>query len=320
MVRTLILYESKYGFTEKIAKNLALILGPARCCRTLQFNEDSKNYESVIICTPIYSESVDNDVLEYVLKNAEWIREKKVVLICTCIQENMEDKYLKPLRDILGDSVISQYSIGGELTLGKLSKNDYALIKEFCNNTGLPFKDYKVFDTHKFDEVSMNIKRIKDKGKNVMETHKLKGYIDDFIEKHNTCALATGHDNNVRVTPIEYLYMNDCLYIISEGGEKFINLINNPNVSICIYDSYKNMNELAGMQIMGTSEMIKIGSDEYISVLTKKGLKYENIMALPISLNLIKVNIKLVEFLWSGFVKLGYDAKQILGNCDLEKI
>lgn len=76
--------------------------------------------------------------------------------------------------------------------------------------------------------------------------------IDDFIKKHNTCAMATGHDERVRATPLEY-----------------------------------------------------------ISVLTQKGLNYSNITALPVNLNMIKINIKKIEFLWSQFDKLGYDKKQI---------
>lgn len=65
---------------------------------------------------------------------------------------------------------------------------------------------------------------------------------------------------------------------------------------------------------MGDAEIIDIGSDEYISVLTQRNLKYEKISALPVALNLIKINIKKIEFLWSEFAKLGYDAKQILNK------
>lgn len=67
------------------------------------------------------------------------------------------------------------------------------------------------------------------------------------LKNHNTCALASAHDGSVRATPVEYVYMDKCMYIISEGGEKFLNILFNLNVSVAIYDAYKNMNELAGM-------------------------------------------------------------------------
>ena len=102
MVKTLILYQSKYGFTEMIAKSLSLVLGPAKYCKTSELKGNYNDFEVVVICTPVYSEVVDNNILEYVTKNADWLKQKKVVLICICLAENRADHYLKPLKNILG--------------------------------------------------------------------------------------------------------------------------------------------------------------------------------------------------------------------------
>ena len=59
--------------------------------------------------------------------------------------------------------------------------------------------------------------------------------IEKFIKSHNTCALATGYDDKIRCTPIEYLYLTGMFYIISEGGEKFANIMLNKNVSLSIF-------------------------------------------------------------------------------------
>ncbi len=96
--------------------------------------------------------------------------------------------------------------------------------------------------------------------------------------------------------------------------KKFANLILNKNVSLCIYDEYKGMNELAGMQISGEAELIGIGNDEYISVIQRKGLDSNKISSMSISLNMIKITIKKIEFLWSEFAKMGYDIKQVVTN------
>jgi hypothetical protein len=69
---------------------------------------------------------------------------------------------------------------------------------------------------------------------------------------------------------------------------------------------------LAGMQISGTAEVIEMVSEEYKFILGKRKLDYEKILSLPMDLNLLKIEIGKVEFLWSGFGKLGYDVKQIL--------
>lgn len=281
MVRTLILYESKNGFTEKTAKKLALALGPAKYFRASEFKGDNHIYDVIILCVPVYNTGADNKMIQYTYENSHWIKQKKVILLFNYLKENKEEKYLKTLKNILGQSVVYESSV----------------------SSGITKKD--------FGELALSIKKIKDTGNKIMEDNMLKLYIDDFIKKHNTCALATGHDERVRATPLEYVFMGKCLYIISEGGEKFINILINKNVSVCIYDTFKKMHDLAGMQIMGTAEIIDTGSNEYISVITQKGLNYSNINALPVNLNMIKINIKKIEFLWSQFDKLGYDTKQI---------
>ena len=318
MVKTLILYESKYGFTKFIAKRLALILGPSRYCSINEFKEEYKNFEVVVICTPIYSETVNSNILKFVQENVNWLEQKKVILLCTCLAKNMSEEYLKPLKNILGKSVKLHSSICGELILNKLSKVDFDLLEKFSNSTGFPFNDYRLFNRNEFDMLALEIKKIKDIGNKIIEDKTLKVYIYDFIKGHNTCILATGYGDRVRATPIEYIFIGEHLYMLSEGGEKFANILLNPKVSIGINDPYTNMSELAGMQIRGSAEIIAIGSEEYISVLKQKNLNYENLLSLPIALNLIKIDITKVEFLWSEFTKLGYDAKQILEYSSLE--
>lgn len=312
MVRTLILYESRYGFTKMVAKNLALILGPAKYCRVTELESSSKDCDVLVICVPVYLEMPDCSILEYLSENADWIKRKKVVILCTCLAVTNEAQYLKPLKEILGQSIVFHAVIPGELVIEKLSSSDCVQIKQFCSHTGLEFTNYKLFNKEKFIELALNIKKIKDQGKNIISENNLKQYIDKFINERNTCVLATGHKERVRATPIEYVYKDNAFYILSEGGEKFSNILLNPNVSIGIFDEYKNMNQLGGMQIKGTAEIINIGNDEYISVLMQKKLNYEKIKALSVNLNMIKINISVIEFIWSEFNQMGYDTKQIL--------
>lgn len=61
----------------------------------------------------------------------------------------------------------------------------------------------------------------KDKGAVHMEPAALREKIDAFLHAHNTGALATADCRLVRCTPIEYDYVDGCLYLFSEGGLKF---------------------------------------------------------------------------------------------------
>lgn len=80
--------------------------------------------------------------------------------------------------------------------------------------------------------------------------------ITEYINANNTCALATGADNFVRNTPIEYSYHDGCFWMFSEGGKKFIGLEKNPNVCIAIFDKYTGFGSLKGLQVMGTASIV----------------------------------------------------------------
>jgi menaquinone-dependent protoporphyrinogen IX oxidase/uncharacterized pyridoxamine 5'-phosphate oxidase family protein len=312
MVKTLILYESRYGSTEIISKDLALILGPAKICRVSEFSGNISDFEFVVICSPVYSETIDERILSFVRENAGILSQRKVALLCVCIAESLAGRYLEPISSLLGDSVVLQSAAGGEINMDKLSSCDRTLVEGFFKNSGTSQGGFSSSDRTSVVELALRIKALKDEGNSRIDEELLKEHIEDFLTKHNTCVLATGQVDRIRATPIEYMFIGGYIYMLSEGGEKFANIILNTNVSIGICDPYKSMSDLAGMQISGTAEVIEMVSEEYKFILGKRKLDYEKILSLPMALNLFKIEIRKVEFLWSGFSKLGYDVKQIL--------
>ena len=69
-------------------------------------------------------------------------------------------------------------------------------------------------------------------------------HIRNFIRNHNTCGFATGTGDYVRCTPIEYTFMNDEFWFVSEGGSKFIGLEKNKNVALAIFEYYGDVREV----------------------------------------------------------------------------
>lgn len=145
-----------------------------------------------------------------------------------------------------------------------------------------------------------------------MESGALFAEMEKFIQAHNTCALATGFDNFVRCTPIEYNYKDRKFWLLSEGGQKFYALSYNKGVCLAIYDGFSGFDRLGGMQVTGTAELVKPWSDEYLDVLVFKKLSTENLKKLPQTLYLIKVTPTRIDYLWSGFKALGFDLRQHL--------
>jgi uncharacterized protein YhbP (UPF0306 family) len=167
------------------------------------------------------------------------------------------------------------------------------------------------YDQNEIIEYSLKLKSFKEKLAVPIDKNKLKLVINEFLSSHNTCTLATCHLNSVRSTPIEYNYLNGHLYLLSEGGEKFANLLLNNNVSVSIYEDYTGMNTLKGMQIKGYASLIE-DDEEYDSVLKFKGLNIDLIRSMPVKINMIKITIDKIEFLNSKFKIEGADTKQII--------
>lgn len=306
MNNTYIVYESKYGCTQDIAKNLAMILGPAKYCTTGQWNKEYETSDFIVIGSPIYYEQVDQKIYDFVKKNIDWLQHRKVSLFCVSLMSQGAEKYLEPLKDILGECVVSMKALGGRLELSKLDAQDFWSMQNFSRTYGFSFKDKDQYDIKQIIDYGLSIKKERDCYVEIPKKE-LKTYVEQFLLEHNTCTLCSGYNRLVRGTPIEYTYKEGYLYLLSEGGTKFANLLLNEQVSIAVYEVYTGMNNLAGMQITGSAQIIEDDSKDYRLFMVEKGIE-EN--QLPSPLHLIKIKIEKVEFLWFEFKKMGYGIKQ----------
>jgi len=311
MLKTLIIYSSKYGSTRNAAKIIALVTGPATYISVKEFKPEHKGFDFIIIGSPIYQEKIEPSLMEFLNENREWLKEKQVSLFCLCLEKNRGLAELTELQDFIKVKALSLDAIGGRLIIDDLDEKDHGMIKEFFGKVKLPFKDV---DFYKLDEVvnySLKLKSLKDSMMVPVEEGRLRVAVEEFLIKHNTCTLATGHADKVRSTPIEYYYRDGNFYLLSEGGEKFANILLNENVSMSVYENYTGMNSLAGMQITGKAFMVEEEDNEYSNILKLKGLNLKDIKSMPVKMNMIKITIEKVEFLNSKFKIENADAKQI---------
>jgi len=134
----------------------------------------------------------------------------------------------------------------------------------------------------------------------------------NFITAHHICALATGSEDFVRCTPIEYNWVDQAFWLFSEGGLKFRALKDNKNVCLAIYDEVKGsgFGQLHSVQISGTAEIIKPFSDDYIKLLEYKHIPEAAILKMQTPIHLIRIVPAEADYLNSDFKKDGYDSRQ----------
>jgi uncharacterized protein YhbP (UPF0306 family)/NAD(P)H-dependent FMN reductase len=335
MSQTVVVFESKYGLSEAIARDIGRILGPARVCRARELGDlgapsagaapagvapatacDAVVREAsfVVIVTPVYRHAPDEHIMEFARASREWLCARHVVLVCVGLATSpgAVSSYLAPLKEILGDCVAWTGGLGGRVAMNWLDEADRADIEhaaEMRNHRGLAQMD--AYSAEAVAEAALAIKAVRDSFADAAPADEVRRRLDDFLAAHNTCTLCTGAGEHVRATPIEYVYRDGELYLLSEGGEKFAHLMVNAHVSVAVYDPYRDMDTLAGLQLMGRVELVPEGSEQFAAALRWRGIDQADMAAQPFSLNLLRVHIDRAEFVWSGFKGLGYDRHQV---------
>jgi uncharacterized protein YhbP (UPF0306 family) len=155
----------------------------------------------------------------------------------------------------------------------------------------------------------------KGKESKAMPADQLKNWVEEFLKSSKVCALATGYGDYVRCTPLEYSFHDGKVWIFTEGGEKFIGLEKNQNVSLAVFEQNPSFGELKSVQIMGTAELIETMSDGYIAHAEYKKIPVPALQKLAEQgkpMHLLCITPVRADVLCSGFKKQGYDSRQAL--------
>ncbi|MDS0527778.1 pyridoxamine 5'-phosphate oxidase family protein [Clostridium sp. SHJSY1] len=279
MRKSLIICENNYYSSKKVAKIFSLILGMSKVIDIEDLSKYDDNYENVILIIGIHGMNNIQNVKMYLEKNN---LELRVGIIGVGITKK---KLYESIDSLFSNMDKKIYAI--ELIKGKVDTKEVCTIASKCS---------EIF----------NIPTLQ------LNKEELSEEINKYVYKHNTCVLSTGFGKFVRSTPIEYIYEKGNFYFITEGGIKFRGILENSNVSISIFDEYKGMKNLKGLQISGEAEILNNYNDEYIRVAKIKNIDIGKIKNMPVNLNIIKVKVKKFEFLNSDFSKRCIDVKQIL--------
>ncbi len=94
--------------------------------------------------------------------------------------------------------------------------------------------------------------------------------IIDYLGKKHPCSLATcGKDGIPRISVVDYMNDGLTIYILSEGGQKFQNMLENKHVAIGIGTSARTSQSVRGVNIQGIAEIF---DDRHTRVCTRPGI------------------------------------------------
>ncbi|MHA1733255.1 MAG: flavodoxin domain-containing protein [Promethearchaeota archaeon] len=315
METTLIVYASKYGSTREIVELVARVLGPAKICTPNDCNPDEVDASFVLLASPVYSDRLAPAVVEFATRHREWLRGRRVALLCVSMSGTTAESTIGPITTVLGECVVWTGGTRGRMLLDRLSDGDRKAIERFSQVTGLPLEDDEGVSKAEVVSMAMELRAVRDEGARGMPPGELKKEVTLFLKAHNTCALATAScvgEARVRCTPIEYAFDAGKLYLVSEGGEKFAHLAVNSRVSLAIFEPYTSMQDIKGAQVTGFAEVASPGSSEHARAFELKGLSPQAIAKLPFDLYVVVVTVERVEFTSSSFRERGFQTRQVL--------
>ena len=155
----------------------------------------------------------------------------------------------------------------------------------------------------------------KEKARTEMPVGQLRAIVEEYLASSSVCALATGSGDYVRCTPLEYSYHDGKFWIFTEGGEKFIGLEQNKNVSLAVFDKNPAFGSLRSVQVMGRAALIAPMSAEYLAHAEYKKIPVAALQKLADQghpMHLLCITPESMDVLFSDFKKQGFDSRQVL--------
>ena len=130
-MKILIVYASKTGTTEKCVGILGQNLKDVTIINlTAIQNEDINKYDLIIIGSPIRMGMIHKKVKEFINKNTEILKNKKVAyFICCGFAENYQQYFEQNISKELLEKAITYDTFGGEMILEKQKGFDKFIVK-----------------------------------------------------------------------------------------------------------------------------------------------------------------------------------------------
>lgn len=123
-MKTMIIYSSTYGFTEKCANELAQKLGGQAIAVNIAAGSlpQLSGYDSVILGSSIYMGQINKKLKEFMSTNLAGLQEKKLGLFLCCgLPENLEQDFSLNFPKELLDAAVARECFGGVLDTAKMS-------------------------------------------------------------------------------------------------------------------------------------------------------------------------------------------------------
>jgi len=136
-MKTIIVYTTKHGCTDKCAHTLANELDINTSLKNLETekNIDFSQYDTVIIGSSIHAGAINKKLRNFVDKNVDTLLQKKLGLFICCMYEGKKalEQFQNAFPEILREKAIAHGIFGGQFDLEKMNFLEKAIVKKVAN-------------------------------------------------------------------------------------------------------------------------------------------------------------------------------------------
>ena len=136
-MRTVIIYTTKHGCTDKCAHTLANELGTDIKLVNLETerNINITEYEAVIIGGSIHVGMINKKVKNFIDKNLDTLSKKKLGLFLCCMYEGEKalEQFQNAFPEIIRNKAVAHGLFGGEFDFDKMNFLEKAIVKKVAN-------------------------------------------------------------------------------------------------------------------------------------------------------------------------------------------
>jgi general stress protein 26 len=125
----------------------------------------------------------------------------------------------------------------------------------------------------------------------------LEHLIIDFLREQSLCVIATCSKNMPRASTVEFFPIDTTIYVLTEGGQKIENILQNPHVSVAIHAPFTGWQRVKGLQITGIAEIGRKGSRVFEEGLEALNRRRQRIANVPGLMQVIKIEPRKMEYL-----------------------
>ena len=141
MEKTLILYEGKYGHSEKTAKILQKTLTDARCLPAKEAPERLDGVMNLLLVFGFLAYDTAQVLKTYLKEHQEELKGKAIGVVGVGLAKQALPAFLKIIEEPMGREADVSWFVMGGYRIGQLTPEDKELLEEFWGKKGVPLRD-----------------------------------------------------------------------------------------------------------------------------------------------------------------------------------